>query len=220
MHTHENGPETKENAAHTASPGDTRKPRRLASVLTILLLIGAALLAGQWLPATHAPKAPALNARLPLNDPAQLAPDLEKRAAAGVVDLQFTTLDGKRVTLGSFIGRPTILNFWASWCAPCIKEMPALDALAERYEARGLRVVVASLNATPAEAGAWLAEHHLTHLLPVMDPGGRQLTQLGQGALPLTLLIREDGTLAARMDGYRKWDSPEMREVVEGLVKR
>ncbi len=206
-----------------SSVSDTRKPRHLASILAVGAVVFGALIAGLMLPMpgkqAPLPAMPAAD-ETALEDPAQLGESLARQAAANLPDLEFHTLDGQKVTLGSLVGHPVLLNFWASWCTPCVKEMPELNALAARHGTRGLRVVVASLNATPAEAKAWLVKHKLNAVLPVMDPGGAQLMKMGQAGLPTTLLIREDGSLMERIDGIRQWDATEMKAKLEKLMAK
>lgn len=215
---------TPENESQTvnSSASDTRKPRRMASVLAVIAIVAGALLAGQLLPLHHELRPAGMPAEddTAMSDPEALAPTLKRQAAANMLDLEFRTLDGKKATLASFIGRPVVLNFWATWCAPCIKEMPELNAIARTYAKQNIRVVAVSLNATAPEARDWLLAHKLTEVIPVMDSGGKELAKLGQTGLPTTLLIREDGSLAERLDGFRKWAAPEMKQKVEALLKK
>lgn len=209
-----------ESKAVNSSVSDTRKTRPLASLLAVLAIVAGALLAGQLLPLHRETRPPGMpgGEETPLSDPEALAPMLQRQAAANILDLEFRTLDGQKASLSSFIGRPLALNFWASWCAPCVKELPELDALAKRYAAQNLRVVVVSLNATAPEARDWLVKHNLNTVIPLMDSGGKELAKLGQTGLPTTLLIREDGSLSERLDGFRDWKSTEMKSKISELI--
>jgi hypothetical protein len=96
--------------------------------------------------------------------------------------------------------------------------MPDLDALAKAIAPHGGVVLVVSLNNTAAEASDWLASHKLTNVQLAMDSGGKLFTTLPSPSLPLTLLVKPDGTLAERLDGYQKWRSEEVVGKVSALL--
>jgi thiol-disulfide isomerase/thioredoxin len=120
------------------------------------------------------------------------APDL---AGQALPDIALLALDGRSVRLPSLAGTPMVLNVWASTCAPCRAEMPALQRFAEEYAGRVAVVGVDPLDAA-ADLRAFAAEVAVTYPL-YHDPEGELLVAFGVTDLPTTLLVRADGTVAA-----------------------
>lgn len=120
-------------------------------------------------------------------------------------------LDGRAQALAQWDGRLLLLNFWASWCAPCIEEMPLLDRFQQRHAMRGLQVVgIASDGAESTRE--FLAEHPVQYPILVDDPELGDLSrELGNrhGVLPYSLLIGRDGRILARHAGNFSEDSLE-----------
>lgn len=109
---------------------------------------------------------------------------------------ELTTLDGQVISTDNLRGRPIILNFWASWCAPCRAEMPTLQALAEDYREAGLLVL--AVNATsqdrPADVSAFVSQHGLTFPI-LLDSEGRVNRLYQVHSLPTTFFIGRDGLI-------------------------
>ncbi|HEY6546118.1 MAG TPA: TlpA disulfide reductase family protein [Dokdonella sp.] len=112
-------------------------------------------------------------------------------------------LEGRAQPLAQWNGRLVLLNFWASWCAPCIEEMPLLDRFHQRHAARGLQVVGIASEA-PGPTREFLAAHPVEYPILVDDPERGDLSRtLGNqhGVLPYSLLIGRDGRILARHAG-------------------
>jgi len=125
-------------------------------------------------------------------------------------DLAFTDAAGSSLTLDDFAGQVVLVNFWATWCAPCVEEMPSLDRLQARLGDQGLTVVTLSLDRDGAEpVAAFFAEHDLVHLEPYFDPSGAVLRAFEVMGLPTSVLIDEAGLVIGRYAGPAEWDSPE-----------
>jgi cytochrome c biogenesis protein CcmG/thiol:disulfide interchange protein DsbE len=110
------------------------------------------------------------------------------------------TLDGKPLTLASLHGKVVLLDFWASWCAPCRKSFPFLDELQKRHSAEGLRVVGLSLEEDD-EAVAEFLESVPVDFAIVRDPSGKTGEAYGITAMPTSILVDRDGRIAARFEG-------------------
>src|SRR5690606_15475352 len=122
---------------------------------------------------------------------------------------------GGRLTLAELTGKPTLVNLWATWCAPCVIEMPLLDRLAGEL-GDSVRVLTISEDMNGAEAvGPFFAERNFAHLPQWMDPQNDLAIAYGGGAaLPLTVLYDAEGKEVWRGMGGYHWDSAEARELI------
>lgn len=117
--------------------------------------------------------------------------------------LTFTDAGGKKRSLADFRGKPVLLNLWATWCAPCVKEMPTLDALAAR-EGDKLQVVTISQDFEPAKVAPFFEKAKFRKLQPFIDSDLAFGTQLGVN-LPATILYDPQGREVWRMLGENDW---------------
>ena len=135
-----------------------------------------------------------------------------------IPELRFVDGAGRALTLADFRGKLLLLNIWATWCAPCREEMPALDRLQARLGGPGFHVVAVSVDQQgPAIAQRFFAEIGVKSLDFYIDRSARAAFQLDAAGLPATLLIDRQGREIGRHLGPVKWDSPE---VVEELRRR
>ncbi len=131
----------------------------------------------------------------------------------------FLNLNGKGITLAKFKGRPILLNLWATWCGPCVLEMPTLDKLAQQ-EADKLQVITISQDSKGSEqVGPWWTAHKPLLLQPYTDPENHMLAGLnggdvGRGSLPTTVLYDKNGKEVWRMLGAMDWTSPRAAELL------
>lgn len=125
----------------------------------------------------------------------------------------FTDPDGKPVTLGAFKGKPVLVNLWATWCAPCVKELPTLDRLAASAR---VEVLAVSQDSGPhASVVAFLKEHQIGKLAPYQDPKMALSGALGPDTvLPTSILIGADGKEVWRYVGDLDWTSPEAAKLL------
>lgn len=117
----------------------------------------------------------------------------------------FRDPDGKTVTLAAFRGKPLLVNLWATWCGPCVKEMPTLDTLATREEGR-LQVLAVSQDTQGRDkVAAFFKEHPFTMLQPYLDSDLALMSSLKIDTLPTTILYDKDGKEVWRMTGMTDW---------------
>lgn len=115
-------------------------------------------------------------------------------------DFALADLDGNPVRLEDLRGRPVVLNFWASWCGPCVEEFPLLRAAADQHAGDGLAIVGIVYDDRSETARAFM-EHNGGTWPAAMDPGGRVAAAYGVYAPPQTYFIGRDGTVVARQIG-------------------
>lgn len=136
-----------------------------------------------------------------------------------VADVSFEDGEGKELTLAGWKGRVVLLNLWATWCAPCRKEMPELNALQEKLGGEDFEVVALSVDRKGAEAsGKFLEEVGATALKLYVDPTSKALHELKAPGLPATLLIDREGREIGRLVGPADWASPEAVKLVETAI--
>lgn len=117
-------------------------------------------------------------------------------------------------------GKVVLLDFWASWCAPCRKSLPWLDELQKRYRDAGLEVIAVNVDKDRKLAEAFLARIPLSLRLE-FDPDGRVAEALGVQAMPTSILIDRSGTIRQRYRGFRaEEESQRERQISELLVER
>jgi len=126
-------------------------------------------------------------------------------------ELRFADGEGRSMSLQDLRGRPILLDIWATWCAPCRKEMPALDRLQAELGASRLLVLPLSIDRQGLPVvKQFYQELGLKGLGIYVDQFGRAASSLNSVAVPTTLLIDRDGREVARKIGPAEWDSPEM----------
>src|SRR5262245_19180896 len=120
--------------------------------------------------------------------------------------------------LSEYRGKPVMVNFWATWCPPCLEEMPALERLYRRHRDAGFVLVAVSLDADPGKVQEFLTRHHLT--FPVgLDPKTRVAELYGVRALPSTFIVDRQGSLSALALGPRAWDNDASNSLIEALIR-
>lgn len=120
----------------------------------------------------------------------------------------FTDPDGGTHSLADYRGKVVLLNFWATWCAPCREEMPSLDALQAQLGGKDFQVVAVASGHNPAPAiRKFLDEAAVTNLPVLLDPRQALARDMGVMGMPVTVLIDRDGNEIARLMGGADWAS-------------
>jgi len=118
----------------------------------------------------------------------------------------FTTADGTQKTLADYAGQGVVLNFWATWCGPCVKEMPALDELARLVA--GDRIAVLAISSDRAGAPAverFYRDNGIRSLPVLLDPEGAATRVLAARGIPTTLIVDRAGRERGRLEGAQRW---------------
>jgi peroxiredoxin len=136
-------------------------------------------------------------------------------AQIGQAAPDFTVSDGATtVHLASYRGRVVVLSFWATWCAPCIEEMPSLLAL--HHDEPGLAIVAISTDEDQEAYNSFLARHHVD-LITVRDPAEQAAHLYHSSMWPETYVIDTQGIIRRKFIGAQDWSSPEIRAYLKSL---
>ncbi len=139
--------------------------------------------------------------------------------ARPVPDTRFVDQAGKGLDLSAFRGRTVLLNFWATWCAPCVREMPALDRLQGALGGRDFIVLIISEDRGGAEVAVpFLKKLGIERLSTYFSPNQGLLRAFGVIGLPTTILIDASGREVGRLQGAAEWDAPEARGLIRYFI--
>ena len=127
----------------------------------------------------------------------------------------FTLSDpaGKSITLASLKGKPLLINLWATWCAPCVAELPQLDQLAAGGKVKVL--TVSQDMGEPQKVMQFLKDRQIKLLEPWLDPENALITQYNAGTLPTSVLYDAQGREVWRIVGPRDWSSAETAALLD-----
>jgi cytochrome c biogenesis protein CcmG, thiol:disulfide interchange protein DsbE len=141
------------------------------------------------------------------------------KAGSEAPGFRLPSLAGGELDLVSQRGKVVVLNFWATWCPPCVAEMPSLERLHRALGPEGLLVVTVSTDEDEAELRRFVAERSLT--LPVLkDPGGRVVAaEYRTTGYPETFVLDHQGRLLQHVVGPAEWDSAERLAYFRGLLE-
>ena len=127
------------------------------------------------------------------------------------------TLNGRSAHLSDLRGKVVVLNFWASWCPPCVAEIGTLNALQNKIASRGGTVLGISVDEDPAAYEKFLAEHKVP-FPNFRDPTKKISEGYGTTLYPETYIIDADGKIQRKISGQQDWDSPEIITYIESLL--
>jgi thiol-disulfide isomerase/thioredoxin len=176
---------------------------------SILLLMALAAIAGCDKPAAESPPANT-NAGAAAAAPAKGVD--RSHAGKPAPEIDMFDADETPASLASLRGKPLLVNFWAIWCAPCVKELPTLEALSKQPDAPKL-IAVSEDSATRATVEAFLDDHKLSELEAWRDPD-MGATAIGVQILPTTILYGSDGKEIWRYSGDLDWTGAEAKKLL------
>jgi len=148
---------------------------------------------------------------------AAAAPSVQPNAVGQLWSAAVTNTDGKPQSLAAYKGHPVVVNFWASWCGPCVAEMPELSALSREYAKKGIQFVGVGVDSA-ANVKAFLQKVKVQYPVYIAGFGGADLARAfgnNAGGLPFTVVIDAKGTVRATRLGQIKPD--ELRQTLDAL---
>jgi thiol-disulfide isomerase/thioredoxin len=144
-----------------------------------------------------------------------LANYVEARELKPVPAVRFMDASGRVMTLEDFRGRVVVLNLWATWCTPCVAEMPMLDRLQQQLGEEDAIVLALSIDRGGQEAvKEFYGKTGVSHLKVFVDPTMRAQSDLGILGLPTTLIIDREGRERGRLVGPAEWDDAAAVDLV------
>ena len=171
-----------------------------------LVAAGGTLAAGMPLRKPRAQALQGIDTLHPLQEPRKL-------------DLRFTAADGSARSLADYGGKAVVLNLWATWCVPCVLEMPALDDLARLVAPDGIVVLpISSDRGGAAVVQRFYADRGIKNLPILLDPLGNLAHALNVRGIPTTLLIDRGGNELGWLEGAADWSSPDAVTVVKKMA--
>ncbi len=133
--------------------------------------------------------------------------------------LGFPNLEGREVNMAEFRGKVVLLNFWATWCPPCVKEMPSMELLRQKYKDQGFEVVAINAGEDAEAVEAFLLERDLTFPI-ILDKRGVSFMALGIRGLPMSFLLNKEGRSVMTFMGGREWLEPAQTELIEAELAK
>lgn len=141
-------------------------------------------------------------------------------AQSDLYELSFQNTDQETVSLSKYKGKAVLLNFWATWCPPCIKEMPSMQRLQDHFSDQDFEIVAINAGEDSVSVNSFLMEldTELTFTI-LLDEKNRSFNEFGIKGLPMTLLFDKEGQLIETILGGKEWDHPESIALINEALK-
>jgi peroxiredoxin len=121
-----------------------------------------------------------------------------------------------KITLSQYRGQVVVLNFWATWCPPCVEEMPSLVEMQRRFKAKGVTVLAVSVDVDESAYRQFVKDHNVD-LLTVRDPDQKSSALYGTFKFPETYIVDRDGVIRRKFIGAVDWTAPEVTDFLGKL---
>jgi peroxiredoxin len=141
------------------------------------------------------------------------------RVGQPLADFTLPDLQGHSVQLSALRGKVVFINVWATWCPPCVDEMPTMQRLHERLHSRGLEILAISLDALGAQVvEPFMRDYRLT-FTALLDPKGTVERLYRTGGVPESFIVDKQGRLVEKIVGPRDWTHPHLLATFERLLE-
>ncbi len=127
-------------------------------------------------------------------------------------------IDGENYRLSDLRGKVVFMNFWATWCVPCLREMPAMERLNRRMAGKAFKMIAVNQGESVAQIEKFLLDKEFSYDL-LLDADGAIGANYGVNRLPLTYILDPQGRIVRRAIGAREWDQPQVVELLEHLIR-
>ena len=142
---------------------------------------------------------------------------IDEMVGKGAPNFSLKDLNGKEVSLVDLRGKVILLNFWATWCPPCINEIPKLNELKKRYAEKNFEILGVSTDGSLSTVRKFLKKHPIAYTV-LHDRGIKASRKYNVFSLPTTFLIDKNGKIVEKFLGEYNWTSPEIRKKIDELL--
>jgi thiol-disulfide isomerase/thioredoxin len=132
--------------------------------------------------------------------------------------ISFVDLAGNPVSLSEFAGKNVLVNFWATWCAPCVREMPSLERMQSRFGDKIAVVAISEDRGGSKTVEPFIGKLGLKSVKIYLDPKSAVERAFKVQGLPTSFLIDRQGRILGRVEGAAEWDSPELLQVLKSFL--
>ena len=133
-------------------------------------------------------------------------------------NFELVDLDDKVHTLEKYLGKPVIINFWATWCPPCRKEMPSMNRAWKILKEEGIHMIAIDIGEEDADVYSFIEDTPVDFQI-LLDPESESLSSWNLVGLPTTYILNTDGTIAYSATGGREWDDERIMDKIRALKK-
>ncbi len=187
--------------------------KKIIAVLGCLLLVGVAA-------AQVMPEEKVYDTGKPLKKPMVMEPFYEFQHARKIPDVTFTAPDGNKVSLSDFKGKVLLINVWATWCEPCIQEIPQLIEMQKKLEGTDMKLIAVSVDEDLSTAPNFLTKHNLKDFDTLLDPEQKIDVILPLSSVPTNYVLDGSGNLVAFFRNYLPWDDPDIYPFLMKVAKK
>lgn len=149
------------------------------------------------------------------------AGELKSYSGAPLPDFTLVDLQGKQHRLSSLKGQVVMVNFWATYCTPCIKEMPSMQRLSNKFKGKPFQILAIDMAEERADIEAFMKRFKIDVKFPILlDIEGEVVEAWMVSAVPTTFIIDPQGTIRYALYGAIEWDSDEVVRTINGLMTK
>lgn len=134
-------------------------------------------------------------------------------------DFSLPDLDGRMISLSAYKGRVVIVNIWATWCPPCVAEIPSLEKLYKMFKDEGLELLAVSVDEGGKRAIERFIKNKNISFPVLLDPDGRVAGLYRTRGVPESFIVKKDGTIDNKIEGAINWTSPKIIDYFQKLLK-
>ncbi|MGK7346350.1 MAG: peroxiredoxin family protein [Candidatus Nitrospinota bacterium M3_3B_026] len=133
-------------------------------------------------------------------------------------DFTLPSISGGDISLSNLRGKWVFVNFWATWCGPCVVEMPMMNKLHKKLAGKPFEMVAISIDDLPAERVRQFVEEMGLDFTVLLDRDNKTSRMYGIVSIPQTYIIDPEGRIVSKANGMREWDSPEVVDYFKDLI--
>jgi len=133
-------------------------------------------------------------------------------------DFSLKTKEGRKISLSQYRGKVVILNFWATWCTPCISEIPSLNKLRGALKDENFEIIAVSLDSSWSDVDELFTQLGIPKFTVVLDENGGATAQFGTRLIPESFIIDQKGVIIKKIIGAIDWDAHDTRHMIKLLL--